>query len=406
MVFDSLHKDVAMILARSRTPEGFNDSTTHASPMDSTFLKTHLGAIIGRSTDSGVHPCALALVFDGEREFYSGFFGRIDLNKPGAPERDTIFRMFSSSKPFTGFAAALCVERGLFSLESPVQDFLPGFAEVRVGQERRAPIRPVFVRDLLSMTSGLTYEFPWNDHPGLSTVAFANELGRRSLAFDPGDHWAYGYSADVMGAVIEVASGRRFGDFLREEIFEPLGMSDTAFFVPPEKRSRLCKPYWLNPETGRFVEHVERIDHLGVSDWDAPPAFESGGAGLFSTAADMQAWTRMLLAGGVWKGRRLISPATFRAMTSGLLTANQARTFTWDNCEGQQYGYFNHVQSGPGPQGLLSATGAFGWGGWMGTQSWTDPGHGIGGVFLVQTVGVSSQLANRVRNVAGAAAER
>lgn len=373
--------------------------------MNPSFLKIRLDETIRRAIDAGEWPCALALVFDGEREFYDGFFGRVDLARPGAPDRDTIFRMFSSTKPFTGFAAALCVERGVFSLEEPVARFLPGFADVRVGPERRAPVRPPLVRDLLSMTSGLTYDFPWDDHPGLSTVDFANELGRRGLAFDPGDHWNYGYSADVMGAVVEVATRCRFGDFLREEVFEPLGMRDTAFFVPPEKRARLCKPYWLNPETHAFVEHVERVGHLGVADWDAPPPFESGGAGLFSTARDMQAWTRMLLAGGVAPdGRRLLSPAAFRAMTSGLLTPRQAPSFMWDNCEGQQYGYFNHVQVENGPQGLLSGRGSFGWGGWMGTLTWTDPSNGVGGVFLVQAICTNSNLSQRVRNIVGAAA--
>ena len=375
--------------------------------MDVSFLKANLDAAMSRAIEAGEWPCALALVFDGEREYYEGFFGRVDLEKPGAPDRGTIFRMFSSTKPFTGMAAAMCVERGLFSLEEPVGRFLPGFADVRIGQERKAPARPPQLRDLLSMTSGLRYEFPWNDHPGLSTVDFANELGRRGLAFEPGDHWEYGYSADVMGAVIEVATGRRFGDFLREEIFEPLGMSDTAFFVPPEKRARLCKPYWLNPETRSFVEHVERIDHLGVSDWDSPPPFESGGAGLFSTARDMQAWTRMLLAGGVAPdGRRLLSPAAFRAMTSGPLTPRQTPSFTWDNCEGQQYGYFNHIQVEDGPQGHLSGRGSFGWGGWMGTQTWTDPSNGIGGVFLVQAICTNSHLSSRVRDIVGAAASK
>ena len=373
--------------------------------MDTSFLRARLDETIGRAIDAGEWPCALALVFDGEREFYEGFFGRVDLERPGAPDRDTIFRMFSSSKPITGFAAAICVERGLLSLEEPVERYLPGFAGVRVGPERRAPARPPFIRDLLSMTSGLTYEFPWNDHPGMPTVEFANELGRLGLAFDPGERWQYGWSADVMGALIEVATGRRFGDFLREEILEPLGMRDTAFFVPPEKRDRLCRPYWLNPETGRFQEHVERVDHLGVLDWDAPPPFESGGAGLFSTARDMQAWTRMLLAGGVAPdGRRLLSPAAFRAMTSGLLTPRQTPSFDWDNFAGQQYGYFNHVQAENGPQGLLSGRGSFGWGGWMGTQTWTDPANGIGCVFLVQAICTNSQLQNRVRNVVGAAA--
>ena len=350
--------------------------------MDTTFLKARLDETIGRAIDAGEWPCALALVFDGEREFYD-------------------------TKPFTGFAAAICVERGLLSLEDRVERFLPGFADVRVGPERRPAARPPMVRDLLSMTSGLTYEFPWNDHPGMPTVEFANELGRLGLAFDPGERWQYGYAADVMGAVIEVATGRRFGDFLREEILEPLGMRDTAFFVPPEKRDRLCRPYWLNPETRRFQEHVERIDHLGVADWDAPPSFESGGAGLFSTARDMQAWTRMLLAGGVAPdGRRLLSPAAFRAMTSGLLTPRQQASFVWDNCEGQQYGYFNHVQAENGPQGLLSGRGSFGWGGWMGTLTWTDPAHGLGGVVLLQAIGTSLPLSQRVRNVVGAAAER
>ena len=375
--------------------------------MDQTFLQTRLDETLARAIDAGEYPCALAIVFDGQREWYSGFFGRTDLEKPGVPRRDTIFRMFSSSKPFTGFAAALCVERGLFALEDRVDAFLPGFAEATVGPEHRPPVRPVVMRDLLSMTSGLTYDYPWDRSKlGISTVAFANELGRRGLAFDPGDHWEYSYSADVTGAVIEVASGRKFGDFLREEIFEPLGMRDTAFFVPPDKRGRLCKPYVRDPKTGRFSLYVENGDHIGMTDWDRPPSFESGGAGLFSTADDIQKWTRMLLAGGVWKDRRLLSPATFRAMTSGLLTPRQARTFTWDNCEGQQYGYFNHVQSGKCPQGLLSGTGSFGWGGWMGTLSWVDPAHGLGCVFLVQAVDANSQLANRVRNVVSAAAER
>ena len=375
--------------------------------MDTDFLRTHLDDVLRHAVDNGDYPCALTLVFDGERDFYEGSFGRADLERPDAPRRDTIFRMFSSSKPFTGFAAAICVERGLFSLEDRVDLFLPGFADVRVGPDRHPAPRPVTVRDLLSMTSGLTYDFPWNEHPGLSTVAFANELGRQGLAFDPGDHWAYGYSADAMGALVEVATGRRFGDFLREELFEPVGMRDTAFFVPPEKRGRLCKPYWLNPETNRFVEHVERVDHLGVADWDAPPPFESGGAGLFSTADDMRAWTRMLLAGGVCRdGRRLLSPAAFRAMTSGLLTDRQKRTFDWDNCEGQQYGYFNHVQAENGPQGLLSGRGAFAWGGWMGTLTWTDPANALGCVFLTQAIGVRWKLSPRVRNVVSAAAER
>lgn len=375
--------------------------------MNADFLKKRLDETIGASVGAGEYPCALALVFDSERECYAGFFGRTDLEREGAPGRDTIFRMFSSTKPFTGFAAALCVERGVFSLLDRVETFLPGFANVTRGVERWPAGRPVLVRDLLSMTSGIPYQFPWEEHEGMSTVDFANALGRQGLAYAPGERWGYGYSADVMGAVIEVATGVRFGEFLRKEIFEPLGMADTAFHVPPEKRDRLCKPYWYDQSAKRFREHSEKIGHLGVRDWDSPPAFESGGGGLFSTAKDMQAWTRMLLAGGVAPdGRRLMSPATFRAMTSGLLTEEQRKTFTWDNCLGQQYGYFNLVQADDAPQALLSGKGSFGWDGWMGTQTWVDPAHGVGCVFLVQAICVPrAPLAHRVRSVIGAAAE-
>ena len=375
--------------------------------MDTDFLQKHLDAAMERAVRTGELPAAQLLVFDGAREFYHGAVGWADLDKKTPQTRKTIYRMFSSSKEVTGFAAAICVERGLFCLEDRVEAFLPGFRDVRVGPERRPAARPMYVRDLLCMTSGLTYDAFWDETTaGTGTVDFANALGRRGLAFDPGARWQYGYSADVVGALVEVASGRRFGAFLREEIFDKLGMEDTAFFVPPGKRDRLCTPYWLNPETHRYVPHVERIGHLGVADWDAPPAFESGGAGLFSTVDDFEKWERCMLAGGVApSGERLLSPAAFRAMTSGLLTARQRGSFDWDNCDGHQYGYFHHVQLAA-PHGQLAAPGAFSWGGWMGTNTWCDPGHGLCGVFMAQSICTGANLFGRIRNVIGAAAER
>ena len=172
--------------------------------------------------------------------------------------RDSIFRLYSQSKPVTAAAAMILADRGVIDLMAPVDQYLPGFANPRV-IEADGTIRPAlrvpWIIDLLGMTSGLCYpdldpagqcadRVFREDHEqilaggGMSTLEFCNRLGELPLAFDPGAHWRYGTSADILGAVIEAASGKRFGEFLREEIFEPLGMKDTAFWVPEEKRDR------------------------------------------------------------------------------------------------------------------------------------------------------------------------
>ena len=163
----------------------------------------------------------------------------------------------------------------------------------------------------------------------MDTVTFCNRLGEQPLAFAPGSHWRYGTSADVLAAVVEVASGKRFGDFLREELLEPLGMRDTAFWVPAEKRDRFVTAYSRGEEGLKPNE----VRHLAVGRYDAPPAFESGGAGLVSTLDDYMAFAQMLMAGGVYRGRRILSEATVRHMTSPQLPPHLQRDM-WDNLGG------------------------------------------------------------------------
>lgn len=228
-------------------------------------IKKRLQQVMDASVAKGETPgCLLMVIKDGEEQVYleSGY-ADIEAKKPVS--RDNIFRLYSMSKPITATAMMILVERGIVDLADPVSKYLPGFRNPVVctadGKIEKAE-REILLEDIMNMTSGLTYG--GTDETGrqtdalfqevihglkeenggtISTVEFANRLGKVPLLYQPGQSWSYGTSADVVGAVIEVASGMRFGDFLKKEIFEPLGMKDTDFWVPAEKQDRLAKVY-------------------------------------------------------------------------------------------------------------------------------------------------------------------
>ena len=228
--------------------------------------------------------------------------GMADREKGEAVRRDHIYRLYSMSKPVTAAAAMVLFERGQLDLAEPVSRYLPEFSGQLVEENGRLvpAVREVTVKDLLGMTSGLMY----NGNPGLTgayvtelfrqvderlltdqamtTAEIAGALGKGPLAFQPGSSWLYGTSADVLGAVVEAAAGMTFGEFLKKNIFEPLEMKDTGFFVPEEKRDRLAAAYRLNA-AGELERYTQ--NHLGIINaMDRQPAFESGGAGLVSSS--------------------------------------------------------------------------------------------------------------------------
>ncbi len=369
-----------------------------------------LRPLLAQAVEAGRYPGIQELVISGDREVFHEAVGSADRENGRPVARDTLYRMFSSSKNITGVASVMCIERGLFSPRDPVFEYLPAFKDVTVGPERRAPSRGISIGDLLCMTSGITYDFDWsgvNAARGdrIGTVDFACMLAREQpLAFEPGDRWAYGYNADVMGALIEVTSGKRFGDFLREEIFEPLGMKDTGFTVPPEKRSRLAQAYELDADGHPAVSAIAPY-HLGLADYATDTSFESGGAGLVSTIDDWAKFCRMLIAGGTLDGHRFLSPAGFRYLRTNQLHPEQARTFNWDDCTGHGYGNFFHIKRAGVKHSDLSNPGTFAWGGWLGTHSFVDPVAECASIFLVQCAGYDqSNTSSRVRNVVSAAA--
>ena len=294
--------------------------------------------------------------------------------------RDSIFRMYSQSKPVTAAAVMLLMERGVIDLADPVEKFLPGFHGQQVWTEQglTPAVRPVTLMDLLSMTAGLSY--PDADAPGqavarlfeanteeirrgggMTTVALCDRLGEQPLAFQPGTRFRYSTCADVLGAVVEVASGKRFGDFLREELFEPLGMEDTGFFVPESKRGRLVTCYRRVPGG---VEPYQGL-HLCVGDYTRAPAFESGGAGLVSTLADYAAFADMLMNDGVYQGQRILSPASVAFLRTPQIA--DARYGLWDSLDGYGYGKLMRVCVEPGRVAGLTSLGEYGWDGWLGT---------------------------------------
>lgn len=342
--------------------------------------------------------------------------GKADVEENRPMNRDTIFRLYSQSKPIAAAAAMILMERGELDLCQPVSDFLPSFAkqyycteegttgaaaaggqqkeEVKPGEDGRVSspteikpvLQPMRVFDLLRMTSGLVYPDDVTE-AGRQTAAVFEEMDRRLyteqamttrevadalagciLAFEPGSSWRYGTSADVLGAVVEVISGMKFGDFLEKELFKPLGMKDTAFWVPQEKQGRLAAAY--ETVVGKDGDSLLRYEgnNLAIRNgMDKPPAFESGGAGLSSTLDDYMRFARMLMQGGTLDGVQILKPATVRYMTGGdLMEAQQIAFEKWIGLEGFSYGNLMRVCKKPGRTSFIAREGEYGWDGWLG----------------------------------------
>ena len=362
------------------------------------------------------HECAglsLLVCADGQEALYAETgYADIAANKP--IRRDSIFRLYSQSKPVTAAAVMLLVERGVIDLFDPVEKYLPGFRKQRVWTpEGLVDVnRPVYVHDLLGMVSGLSY--PEGDGAGQyaarlfeeehaliregqgrGTVELANRIGELPLAFQPGDQYRYGTSADVLGAVVEVASGKSFAAFLKEELFDPLGMKDTAFWVPEEKRDRFVTCYKRVPGGLEVYEGL----HLAVGDYTREPAFASGGAGLVSTLDDYAAFASMLLNEGLYKGQRVMSPATVRYMTQSQLTEHASRT-NWVNLVGYGYGRLMRVGLHPGQAGMIASMGEYGWDGWLGSYFANFPGERVTFLAMQNTTDTgTAPVTRKLRNI-------
>ena len=345
-------------------------------------LQEKLSACLRQAVENHEAAGVSLLILKDGRELCHVREGYADIETGKPLGRDSIFRLYSQSKPVTAAAVMILADRGVIDLMAPVDQYLPGFANPRVVEADgtiRPALRAPWIIDLLGMTSGLCYPdvdaagqyadrvFQEDQKQiaaggGMDTLTFCNKLGELPLAFDPGTRWRYGTSADILGAVIEAATGKRFSDFLREEIFEPLGMKDTAFWVPEDKRDRLVTCYRRVPGG---LEKFSSL-HLAVGQYDREPAFESGGAGLVSTLDDYAAFARMLMNGGTADGRRILSEAAVRFMTAPQLNET-LRKDMWENLSGYNYSCLMRVCDYPGRAVLFTEKNEYGWDGWLGT---------------------------------------
>ena len=323
----------------------------------------------------------LLILRDGAELCYAQA-GKADIETGKTIARDTIFRLYSQTKPITAAAVMILADRGIIDLMAGADQYLPGFRNPRVVNPDGSivpALRAPWILELLTMTAGLSYPdadpagqyaarvFEADQEQiaqggGMDTISFCNKLGEQPLAFQPGTGWRYSTCADILGAVIEAASGKRFGQFLQEELFEPLGMKDTAFWVPEEKRDRLVTCY------RRTEDGLEEFNsmHLAVGIYDRPPAFESGGAGLVSTLDDYAAFARMLMNKGEYHGRQILSRAAVEYMTAPQLPA-AIQSQMWDSLGGYNYSCLMRVCDRPGACSVFARKGEYGWDGWLGT---------------------------------------
>lgn len=379
-----------------------------------------LQALLDESVDKGEIAGACFCAAEKGKKVCCLESGYADLENKTAMRRDHIFRLYSMSKPVTAAAAMALMERGRLDLAEPVSAYLPAFRSQRVrrsgGREEPAH-REIMIKDLLNMTSGLMYP----DFPGeagretngifrelqerlltkepMGTQELAEKLGKAPLAFSPGESWLYGSSADVLGAVLEKAAGIPFSEVLRQYIFDPLEMSDTGFYVPEEKQGRLTKVYEASADGLKLYTE----DHLGIINaMDRKPAFESGGAGLVSTADDFMKFAEMLLNEGTYREKTVLRPGTVRFLTGGALLDNQQRAWEQDffTLGGYSYGNLMRVRKNNACAWYPGEIGEYGWDGWLGCYFSNDPHNGRSIVFMTQLKDAGTlPVLRKMRNV-------
>jgi CubicO group peptidase (beta-lactamase class C family) len=331
-----------------------------------------------------------------------------------APLReDAIFRIASMTKPVTSIAFMMLMEEGRVALDLPVAEIVPEFAGLGVYESggggaafrTRPPDRPMLMLDLLRHTSGLTYDFQnvskvdaaYRER-GLQTLRpvrglddFVATLAGVPLEFSPGEAWNYSVSTDVLGLVVERVSGIRFEEFLERRIFAPLGMTDTGFHVPAEKRDRLPDAWALHPEKGRIL-----YDRAEESDWAEPPLLVGGGGGLVSTTADYHLFCRMLLGGGALDGTRILGRKTLDLMTRNHLPGGadlqslSRSMFSEAIYAGQGFGLGFAVNLDPAKAVVPGSAGEFYWGGIFSTYFFIDPVERVSMIFMTQLMPSSS----------------
>ena len=346
--------------------------------------------------DTGKLPCMGLLVSRGGQIAHESYTGSTEMGGKEPISAETIFRIYSMTKPITTLAIMMLLEECKIRLDHPVSRYIPEYAKAMVwdggtvaAPKLRKPDREMTVLDLITHTSGLTYGFLMQDetdeiyrinkvgHPKDTLQDMARQIGQLPLAFSPGTEWRYSHSIDTLGALVEIISGQPLDEFFRERIFGPLGMDDTDFWVPPEKIHRLMACYQKDAKTGETT----LADPGGAASklYSKRPNLLNAGGGLASTMRDYHRFALMLLRGGTLDGARIISPKTWEFMRQNHLPDNQTMrrmgrsAFTEVMADGVGFGLGGSVVTDIVQTRQPGSDGTFSWGGLASTFFWIDP---------------------------------
>ena len=384
-----------------------------ATPEDiglSTAGLARLGRVVQDEVQRGRVPGAVALIARRGQLAYYESFGHRDPASGAPMERDSVFRIYSMTKPIVSVAAMMLWEEGRFLLSDPVAKFLPELGNVKVAVAQGADLklvdaeRAITIQDLLRHTSGLTYEFRGNGpvhkmynaariySRDQSNADQVTALSKLPLLHQPGTKWEYSRSSDVVGRLVEVLSGMTLGQFLQQRLFAPLGMADTAFHVPVSLQPRLAEAFAKDPETGTGVQLV---------NVKSAPKFESGGGGLASTAADYARFLQMMLNLGRLDGVRFLSRKTIELMTAdhlGPITGAPDLLLP-----GYGFGLGFAIRLQPGISHVPGSVGQYFWGGLAGTTFWVDPAEQLFAIMMIQAPGQRDYFRTLFRDLVYAA---
>ena len=369
-----------------------------------------LTAVMEREIAAGHAPGLSMLI---ARDGKIGYLQRLGALAPGGPpmSADAIFRIYSMTKPIVSVAAMMLVEEGRMFLADPLSKYVPVFGEAKVGVENGDSLdlvalkRPITIQDVMRHTSGLTYGFTGASKVQTllaqarilrkeRTVAESMDaLAALPLMHQPGEVWEYSLSTDMLGRVVEIIEGASLGEVLRARIFEPLGMDDTAFFIPPAKLKREAKP--MSPQV--YI-------NLGADPepTTAPPPCESGGGGLLSTIGDYARFCAMLSNGGELDGARILGPRTIRFMTSDHLGPHVDRSHALLP-PGHGFGLGFCVRLENGLAATPGSAGSYFWGGWAGTSFRISPQDSLFAIFMAQAPDFRDSLFQTFASVLNAA---
>jgi CubicO group peptidase (beta-lactamase class C family) len=374
-----------------------------------------IGEFFKNEVATGKIPGAIVLIEQHGKPVYHEFFGVRDPATKEPMTDDTIFRLFSMSKPITSVAAMILIDQNKLKLDDAVAKYIPSFAGVQVGVEKKAdngektlelaPLkRPITIQDLMTQTSGITYGFYGSSlvrkayaaakiYDGdFNTAEFAERIAKLPLAEQPGTLWDYGHSTDILGRIIEIVSGKSLLQFEKDNLFDPLGMTDTLFYVTDPAKQKLIAKTMPNDSDYRVG-----FDPEIVRKW------ESGGGGMLSTMADFSRFTRMILHGGKYDGKQLLSPKSFELMTTDHIGPGSGvdRDYFYFPGDGFGFGLGFGVRTDPGnakppPPGSL---GELKWDGASGCYFVVDPKQDMFFVLMEDTPSQRQRIQKAVKQL-------